>query len=214
MEINQPNGYLALPSTGLGSPVLVLHAWWGLNDTLKAFCDRLAASGFTAFAPDLYQGQTATTIPQAETLSSTLFAHLDRPRADLDQALTYLFGRTGSPLAVVGFSLGAFFALDLSITHPQQVHSVVVFYGTHPGDFHTSQANYLGHFAEMDEFEPQSEVDNLEAALRAAGRPLQFHHYPGTGHWFFEPDRPQAYNQLAATLAWERTLEFLKASAF
>jgi carboxymethylenebutenolidase len=208
----QPNGYLSVPSTGPGSPVLVLHAWWGLNDTLKAFCDRLAASGFIAFAPDLYQGKIAATIPEAETLSGPLFEDLEQPRANLDQAVTYLAGRAGFPLAVIGFSLGAFFALDLSITHPQQVHSVVVFYGTHPGDYTHSRATYLGHFAETDEFEPCSEVDNLEASLRAAGRPVQFHHYPGTGHWFFEPDRPQAYNQPAAALAWERTLEFLQRS--
>jgi carboxymethylenebutenolidase len=207
-----PNGYLAFPSTGTGSPVLVIHAWWGLNDTLKAFCDRLAASGFIVFAPDLYQGQIATTIPEAETLSGTLFEDLEQPRAGLDQAITYLAGRAGSPLAVIGFSLGAFFALDLSITHPQQIRSVVVFYGTHPGDFTHSQAAYLGHFAETDEFEPRAEVDALESTLLAAGRPVQFHQYPGTGHWFFEPDRPQAYNQPAATLAWTRTLEFLQRS--
>ena len=45
-----------------------------------------------------------------------------------------------------------------------------------------------------------------------AGRPVTFHRYSGTGHWFFEPDRPQAYNQEAASLAWDRTLAFLKSS--
>lgn len=213
MTINQPNGYLAVPPAGTGSPVLVLHAWWGLNNTIKTFSDRLAASGFLAFAPDLYQGKVTATIPEAENLSGTLFEDLARPRNDLDQAVTYLSSRASVPLAVVGFSLGAFFALDLSITHPQLVHSVVVFYGTHPGDYTPSQAAYLGHFAEADEFEPQSEVDNLEAALRAASRPLQFHYYSGTGHWFFEPDRPQAYNQPAADLAWDRTLAFLQRAA-
>ena len=49
----QPDGYLAVPSTGTGHGVLVLHAWWGLNDTIKVFCTRLADSGFVAFAPDL-----------------------------------------------------------------------------------------------------------------------------------------------------------------
>ena len=52
-------------------------------------------------------------------------------------------------------------------------------------------------------------VDVLEAALQRAGRPVTFYRYSGTGHWFFEPDRPQAYNQAAASLAWERTLAFL-----
>jgi carboxymethylenebutenolidase len=50
----------------------------------------------------------------------------------------------------------------------------------------------------------------LEQALRRAGPPVSIHRYPGTGHWFFEPDRADAFNQPAAGLAWERTLNFLK----
>ncbi len=68
----------------------------------------------------------------------------------------------------------------------------------------------LGHFAENDPFEPSADVDALQAALRGAGRPAQFHRYPGTGHWFAEPDRTQAYDGAAATLAWQRTLAFLR----
>ena len=44
MTNSQPDGFLAVPSTGKGPGVLVLHAWWGLNDTIKAFCNRLARS--------------------------------------------------------------------------------------------------------------------------------------------------------------------------
>jgi carboxymethylenebutenolidase len=54
----------------------------------------------------------------------------------------------------------------------------------------------------------------LEASLRYAGRPVTFYRYSGTGHWFFEPDRPDAFNQAAADLAWDRTLSFLKRSMF
>ena len=59
-------GYLAMPERGKGPGVLVLHAWWGLNDTIKAFCTRLAEAGFVAFAPDLYHGEVADTIAGAE----------------------------------------------------------------------------------------------------------------------------------------------------
>jgi carboxymethylenebutenolidase len=209
-------GYLALPEGGQGSAVLVLHAWWGLNDTIRTLCTRLAQAGFVAFAPDLYHGKIADTIADAETLSSALFENQHRATADIAAATTFLSQRAGgaSPgLAVIGFSLGAYFALDLSITAAEQIRSVVVFYGTRPGDYSSSNAAYLGHFAETDEFEPQSEVDNLEAALRSADRPVNFYQYPGTGHWFFEPDRPQSFNQAAASLAWDRTLAFLRESA-
>jgi carboxymethylenebutenolidase len=53
-------------------------------------------------------------------------------------------------------------------------------------------------------------VAELEADIKQAGRPVTFYTYPGTGHWFFEPDRADAYNEAAAALAWERTLAFLK----
>lgn len=46
MTHTQLQDFLAVPPTGKGQGVLVLHAWWGLNDTIKAFCTRLAGSGF------------------------------------------------------------------------------------------------------------------------------------------------------------------------
>jgi carboxymethylenebutenolidase len=207
----QPDGYLAVPPAGKGSPVLVLHAWWGLNDTMKALCTRLAESGFVAFAPDLYHGKVADTIADAETLVK---AHdTNRAKADLSDATRFLNERAGQVdhgLAVIGFSFGAYYALDLSVADPEHIRSVVIFYGTGPSDYSSSRAAYLGHFAETDEFEPQSEVDKLEAALRGVGRQVTFHRYKGTGHWFFEPDRSQAFNQAAASLAWDRTLAFLR----
>lgn len=215
MSSAQPDGYLATPPAGAGSAVLVLHAWWGLNDTIKAFCTRLAESGFITFAPDLYHGRVAATIADAETMSQTLLGNPDGVRADLADATMFLHehaGQNNRGLAVIGFSLGAYCALDLSVTHPEHIRSVVVFYGTRPGDYHNSQADYLGHFAETDQFEPQSDVDALEESLQRAGRSVTFHRYPGTGHWFFEQDRSDAYNQEAARLAWDRTLAFLQRS--
>ena len=219
MTQSQPDGFLAVPPTGKGPGVLVLHAWWGLNDTIKGVCDRLAGEGFVAFAPDLYHGKVADTIPDAEVLGSAVDANHIQAKAEIAEATKFLSERAGQAergLAVIGFSLGAYYALDLSAADPEHIRSVVIFYGTQGdffSDFSNSKADYLGHFAENDEYESQSNVDNLEARLRGADRPVTFHIYPGTGHWFFEPDRPQAYNQAAASLAWDRTLAFLKRSS-
>lgn len=213
MSQAKPNGHLATPASGEGGGVLVLHAWWGLNDTIKSYCEQLAGAGFTAFAPDLYKGQVTDEIAEAETLAQALFENMDQARASVSEAAAYLTEQAAQDrrgLTVIGFSLGAAYALDLSVSAPEQVRSVVVYYGTFPGDYSNAQASYLGHFAENDEFEPQSEVDSLEEALTEAGRPVTFYRYPGTGHWFCEPDRVDAYNEDAANLAWERTLAFLK----
>ena len=213
MTPKETDGYLAVPPSGKGNAVLVLHAWWGLNDTTMAFCKRLAESGFVAFAPDLYHGKVADNVAEAEALGADLDENSDQAKADILAATSFLSESTGRPgrsLAVIGFSMGAYYALDLSVAAPEHIRSVVIFYGTGPGDFSGSRAAYLGHFAQTDEFEPQSNVDGLEEALRRAGRPVAFHRYSGTGHWFFEPDRSQAYRHAAASLAWDRTLTFLR----
>jgi carboxymethylenebutenolidase len=216
MTQTQHDGYLALPPAGNGPGVLALHAWWGLNDNVKDFCTRLAKAGFVAFAPDLYHGQVADTIAGAEALGGSLDNNHLQAKAEILNAAKFLNERIGQPgrgLAVIGFSLGAYYALDLAAADPEHIRAVVLFYGTGGGDFSSSRAAYLGHFAENDEFEPQANVDELEESLKHAGRPVTFYQYPGTGHWFCEPDVSQAYNQTAATLAWERTLAFLMDSA-
>ncbi len=210
------HGYLAMPERGEGPGVLVLHAWWGLNDTMRAICTRLAHAGFVAFAPDLYHGKVADTIADAGTLGKALDSNHLQAKAEIADATRFLSERavqTESGLAVIGFSLGAYYALDLAAADPEHIRSVVIFYGTGGGDYSTSRAAYLGHFAENDEYEPQPNVDELEESLRRAGRPVTFYRYPGTGHWFFEPDRSEAFNQAAASLAWDRTLAFLRRSS-
>lgn len=219
MTQTQPQGFLALPLAGKGPGVLVLHAWWGLNDTIKAFCTRLANEGFIVFAPDLYHGEIANTIAGAEALGSALDRNHLQAKAEIAAATTFLnehAGQTaanGRPgVAVIGFSLGAYYALHLAAADPAQIHSVVLFYGTGDDSFDNARADFLGHFAEDDEFEPQANVDQLAASLREAGREVIFYRYPGTGHWFFEPDRVDAFNPAAADLAWARTLAFLQRS--
>jgi carboxymethylenebutenolidase len=182
---------------------------------MKTFCNRLAEAGFVAFAPDLYHGQLADTIPGAEALVKALNANPQQASADIAEATRFLsqkVGAAGNNLAVIGFSLGASYALDLSNDDPEHIRSVVICYGTGADDFSNSRAEYLGHFAENDPYEERPYVDQLEQTLRRAGRPVTFYHYPGTGHWFMEPDRADAYNQAAASLAWERTLAFLTTS--
>ena len=54
------SGYLATPKSGAGPGVLVIQEWWGLVPHIKHVCDRFAAEGFVALAPDMYHGQTAS----------------------------------------------------------------------------------------------------------------------------------------------------------
>ncbi len=211
--MTQPDGYLAAPPDGRGNPVLVLHPWWGLNATIRAFCDRLAAEGFVVFAPDLYHGQVVDTIPEAEAAVNALSSNYQQAQVEVAEAATFLNERAGGRgLAVIGFSMGVYYGLALASAMPDHVSKVVIFYGTGDADFSAARAAYLGHFAGDDDFEPRAYVDGMEEAMRNAGRSVTFHHYPGIGHWFFESDRADAYNEAAAALAWQRTLAFLKES--
>ena len=204
------HGYLSTPKASRGG-VLVLHAWWGLNDFFKTFSDRLASEGYTALAPDLYKGKVAKTADEAKKLMSTtteatsqsvILGGLDRLKSE---------PRLGeqSP-GVIGFSMGAAWALWLGAERPSDTKAVVVFYGANTDpDFAKSQASYLGHFAPGDEWEPDEGVHALEEKIRKAHRPVTFHFYPGTKHWFIEDNQPTAYDRQAAQLAWTRTLSFL-----
>jgi carboxymethylenebutenolidase len=207
------SAYLAVPLRGSGAGVLVLHAWWGLTSVFTDMCDKLASEGFVALAPSLFAGgATTATIAEAEALVAAQ-DHTQALRV-LQAAADQLLGLpavTSTKIAVIGFSLGAYWAFQLSQMRPNDVIAVVAVYGTDDGDYTTASAAYLGHFAEMDDFEPLEAVRALEDRIRAAGREVTFHVYPGTHHWFVEPNRPDVYNAAAAELVWERTISFLRA---
>src|SRR5215210_7931694 len=83
-------GYLSIPETGNGPGVVVIQEWWGLVDHIKDVCDRFAAEGFVAVAPDLYHGESTTEPDEAGKLMMAL--NLDQAGRDMGGAVTYLRG--------------------------------------------------------------------------------------------------------------------------
>src|SRR2546422_10686029 len=111
------SGYLAIPKAGRGPGVLVLHAWWGLNDFFKGLCDRLASDGFVAFAPDLFRGATAS----ARDGAGNLMKKVNQTAAGRDilsglRGLQNHLGVRWKHLGVMGFSVGAFWSMWLAQT--------------------------------------------------------------------------------------------------
>lgn len=204
------NGYLALPEGSSAPGVMVLHAWWGLNPIFKKLCDRLAAEGFVAFAPDLNEGRVATTIDEAKQTMNELDS--ERKQAVASAAVDFMRGIPGvrkEPFALVGFSMGAAWSLALAEMFPANIHKVVMFYGAGEADYAKVKAAILGHFSDVDEWEDINYVRSMEEDMRKAGLTTDFHIYPGLPHWFFEENRPE-FNSDASELAWQRTLEFLR----
>ena len=210
------SGYLAEPAQGSGAGVLVLHAWWGLTEPFRQACDRLAEAGFVALAPDLYHGKTTASVEEAQALGSALDRDVERVQGDIAGAVQFLRQHDAThpadahdKVALVGFSLGGAYALDMSVTLAEEIAAVVTFYASYPGlDYRSASAAYLCHFAQDDPFESAESVAQMEQELQAAGRPVTVYTYPGTKHWFFEENRPE-YDAPAARLAWERTIAFL-----
>lgn len=206
------SAYVVAPKQGQGPGVLVIHSWWGLTQFFRDVCDRLADEGFVAMAPDLHEGRTTDRPDEAEAILRAADPN-EGARLILASAaaLRGLPATPDGPIGVVGFSMGASWGLWLSARAPESVAATVAFYGSQDVEMEESQAAYLGHFAEHDDFVSDDDVAYLEALLGLAGRPVEFHKYPGTRHWFFEEDREAAFDPEAAALAWDRTVAFLRA---
>ena len=106
----QVRAYVA-DGTGADAPgVVVFHAWWGLNDDVTAFADRLADAGFSVIAPDLYNGAVTAEVDEAKRLTGTVDEEHGNEIALA--AFERLARRPGaSAIGAVGFSFGAHWAV-------------------------------------------------------------------------------------------------------
>lgn len=205
-------GYLALPPGGSGSGVLLLHAWWGLTAPFRAASDRLAAAGFVVFAPDLYGGETAATIDEAQAMVSRPDFEVRHRRAN--GALTYLRGLPGvrgSTIGLVGFSMGGSWSSLLANEHPDVVAAVALFYDD-SGLEQGTKAAVIGHYGDRDEFADVAAIDQVVAQWRSIVPDAVDYRYPGAHHWFVEENQPDYYDAEATELAWSRTIDFLAAN--
>jgi carboxymethylenebutenolidase len=179
------------PTQGTGPPVLLLHTWWGLNQTIKDLADRLAGDGFRVLAPDLFDGKVLTTIEEADAHGQKMDAESERIAGLVSNGLDTL----GEQAGIVALSFGGWYARQVSEQRPGDVAALVSIYS----DVYDAPDGvaYQGHFAADDQF--------VDAPPESADA----HVYPGTKHWFMEADRPE-YDADAAELAYTRTVEFLR----
>ena len=203
------DAYVAPARPSPGTPVLLLHPWWGLNQTIRDLANRLAGDGFTVAAPDMFAGSVLTTKDDAQAhLRSLTEADGERIRAGVLASLDHLLARPdvrGDRAGIIGLSFGAMEGTEVAAAR-SDIAALVCFYS---GIFEAPPGvAYLGHFAEGDEFDDSAQVPDLQRTL-GEGSATQV--YPGTRHWFMEADRPE-YNEEASELAYRRTVEFLRAN--
>ena len=205
------DGYLATPASGKGPGVIVIQEWWGLVGHIKSVCDRFAAEGFTALAPDMYHGQTADEPDGAGKLFMAL--NIGQAEKDLKGAAAHLAQHSSTPkLGAVGFCMGGQLALFAATLNPS-IGATVDFYGIHPNvkpDYAKLSGPVLGLFAEKDAFVTPQTARDVDAAIKKAGKQSEIHVYPNVDHGFFNDDRPDVYNKPAAEDAWRRVLSFFR----
>jgi carboxymethylenebutenolidase len=210
------DGYLAVPDGGTGIPLVVIQEWWGLVPHITDVCDRFAAEGFVALAPDLYRGVTTTEPDEAGKLLMAL--NLQQAAKDMSGAVDEVARRAGSDrVGVTGFCMGGGLALVLATQRPDKVKACVPWYGIIPWptaqpDWSALEAKVLGHFAENDSFFNPAGVAELQATLDGLGKEAELIVHPGVEHAFFNDTRPEVYDATTASAAWGQTLAFLRST--
>jgi len=210
----QAHGYLATPPAGTGPGVVVIQEWWGLTDHIVDVCDRLAAEGFVALAPDLFGGRTTHDSGEAGQMMAAL--PVEDAARDLSGAVDHLLQHdavTGDQVGAVGFCMGGGFVLVLAAVCGDKVDAAVSFYGVFPGDIPDLSGitcPVQGHFGEHDELTPPDRARLLAQKIRdQAGVDVELNLYPA-GHAFYNDENHLGtYAPEQAQLAWERTVAFL-----
>jgi carboxymethylenebutenolidase len=209
---SEGQGYLAVPPSGQGPGVIVIQEWWGLVPHIEDVCDRFAAEGFVALAPDLYRG---TKVSEPDEAGKEMMAlALDRAAKDMSGAVDEVVRRaSGDQVGVVGFCMGGGLALVLAAQRPDAVAACVSFYGLIPWpdaqpDFSKLSAAVLVHVAGNDEYFSPDAARVLEEELHRLGKVAEFHVYDDTEHAFFNDSRPEVHDAGASATAWTRTIDF------
>jgi carboxymethylenebutenolidase len=210
------SGYLAVPESGSGPGVIVIQEWWGLVPHIEDVCDRFAAEGFVALAPDLFHGRTTTEPDEAGKLMMAL--NVEVAARDMGGAIDHLKGLdavTSAGVGVIGFCMGGGLAMVLATTRPDDVVACAPFYGLIPWegaqpDWSRLKAPIRGHFAAEDGFFTPDQAAALEQRLRDLGKDARIEVHPGVGHAFFNDDRPEVHDPDESARAWAATIAFFR----
>jgi carboxymethylenebutenolidase len=206
-------GYLAKPATAKGKlpGVLVIHENRGLNPHIEDITRRIALDGFVAFAPDALFPSGG--YPGDEDKARELFGKLDQAKTKEDFLTAYAVLKarpdcTGK-IGAVGFCYGGGI-VNMLATQVPDLAAAVPFYGSQPKaeDVAHIKAPMLIHYAENDD-RIDAGIPAFEEALKANKVKYQLFKYPGTQHGFNNDTTPR-YDKAAATLAWQRTMDFFK----
>jgi len=220
-------GYRAKPAAGKGlAVVMVVQEIFGVHEHIRDLCRRLAKKGYLAVAPELYarQGNVAAMTDIQEIISKVVSKVPDaQVMADLDDTARWAASSQGgnaAKLGITGFCWGGRISWLYSAHNPD-VKAAAAWYGRlvgptdelhsrNPIDIAPSlKTPVLGLYGGQDQGITQASIEQMRAALKAAGNPSEIIVYPDAGHAFNADYRP-SYRQGPAEDGWKRMLEWFK----
>jgi carboxymethylenebutenolidase len=216
--------YYAPATNGKKSPAIVVFMEaFGLNDNIKGFCDRLAAQGYAAIAPDIYYGKVFPysdlqgAIAQLKTLKD------DQVMVEFSKTVDFLNGRAAvkaGGVGVTGFCMGGRYTFLANAVQAKQIKAAVSFYGggIAAQDDVAGRSNLLNRASAMvaplmlmygseDSYIVAEEHQRIAKALSQAKKRYSLNIFPGAGHGFMS-DRRDSYNPAAAAEATAMMMAF------
>jgi carboxymethylenebutenolidase len=218
--------FVARPAGKGSAPIIVVvHEIFGVHEWIRDICRRFAKAGYHAIAPDLFaRAGDATKVSDFKLLISTIVSKASDAQAlsDIDAAYAFAGAHGGDARrrGITGFCWGGRMVW-LYAARSADLDAGVAFYGRLVSDRTALQpfsvieeagklkAPVLGQYGGLDKGIPQSDVDAMRAALKAARKtpPDSITVYPGADHGFMADYRP-SYNEAAAKAAWAATLDW------
>ena len=205
--------YIARPKNEKPYPaVVIIHENRGLNAHIEDVARRAAQAGFIAIAPNALS--VLPTVPANEDEARTMFSQL-KPEGSLEnfaKVFDYLKTRKdcNGSMGCVGFCWGGAMANSLAVNVPT-LKAAVAFYGRQPAttDVPKIKAAVQLHYGGLDE-RINAGIKEYEEALKTNGKPYELYVYDGVNHAFHNDTSAARYNETAAKLAWQRTIDFLQ----
>lgn len=215
------SGYLAIPQvTNSTAPgIILIHEWWGLNDDIKAQAEKFAKLGYVALAVDLYNGAVTTDPAEARVLATTIRENQFEAFENLASALDYI--KTieqvdQEKLATIGWCFGGGWSYQIAKNN-LGVKASVIYYGQFnpTDDLSVMRTDIVGHFADQDRTISIDSVNEFQANLKTTHGSHEIYIYPNTQHGFAsrKGNNPD-YENTAAEMAWQRTIQFLEKTLF
>jgi carboxymethylenebutenolidase len=220
-------GYRAMPASGKSFPVvLVVQEIFGVHEHIRDVCRRFAKLGHLAVAPELFARQgDVSKIGDVQEIVSTVVSKVPDAQvmSDLDAAVAWAAKTDGGnvdKLGITGFCWGGRIVW-LYAAHSPKLKAGVAWYGRLVGPTTELQPNnpidvvrdlkapVLGLYGGADQGIPPESIEQMRAALKAAGKPSEIVVYPDAPHGFFADYRP-SYRPEAAKDGWKRLLEWLR----